>query len=375
MQLTKAGSRLFYDSQFPTWLQYVDDLNAKTSQKGTSAISALTAQYGDDALYKMIEEAKIISPTKDLATKLQADQVQHWVAIRKDSDEVFHLFKLDKVKRNILSNPEFTAWVKYVDDVNTKHPEEPVSMIPTLRKYFNDDTLLELTARAKRTEQTKSIATKVEDDLLQVWLGSRKTPDEALVELGLGRTTNDILENPLFNTLTKYLDAYNERYPDKKPAKSTDATKNIATKLESAQLEMWQNTGKSADDIFELLNLRETRHDFSHNPLLRTWVSYMNVIVTENPNKMSTLFSTLETRFRDRPMLQILEAAKTFPSMESVATKMQKEKIQSIFATKASPNEAFKLLELDNVGDSVLSKPLFMEWMNYREPEETRILV
>ncbi|KAF1790256.1 hypothetical protein GQ600_21747 [Phytophthora cactorum] len=215
MQLTKAGSWLFYDSQFPTWLQYVDDLNAKTSQKGTSAISALTAQYGDDALYKMIVQAKIISRTKDLATKLQADQAQHWVAIRKDPDEVFHLFKLDKVKRNILSNPEFTAWVKYVDDVSTKHPEEPVSMIPALRKYFNDDTLLELTATAKRTEETKSIANKVEDDLLQVWLGSRKTPDEALVELGLCRTTNGILESPLFNTLTKYLDAYNERYPDK----------------------------------------------------------------------------------------------------------------------------------------------------------------
>ncbi|KAF1790983.1 hypothetical protein GQ600_6022 [Phytophthora cactorum] len=91
----------------------------------------------------------------------------------------------------------------------------------------------------------------------------------------------------------------------------------------------------------------------------------MNVI-------MSTLFSTLETRFSDRPMLQILEAAKTFPSMESVATKMQKEKIQSIFATKASPNEAFKLLGLDNVGDSVLSNPLFMEWMNYVKHGENR---
>ncbi|KAF1790982.1 hypothetical protein GQ600_6020 [Phytophthora cactorum] len=153
MQLTKAGSRLFYDSQFPTWLQYVDDLNAKTSQKGTSAISALTAQYGDDAL------SQDNLPAKDLATKLQADQVQHWVAIRKDPDEVFHLFKLDKVKRNILSNPEFTAWFKYVDDVTPNIRRARVND-PTLRKYFNDDTLLELTATAKRTEQTKSVATR-----------------------------------------------------------------------------------------------------------------------------------------------------------------------------------------------------------------------
>ncbi|KAF1788673.1 hypothetical protein GQ600_12421 [Phytophthora cactorum] len=74
-------------------------------KKEVSAIQTLTAKYGDEILYKMIEDAK--------------------VAIRKDPDEVFHLFKLDKVRRDILSNSDFTDWVKYVDDLNAKHPEEP----------------------------------------------------------------------------------------------------------------------------------------------------------------------------------------------------------------------------------------------------------
>ncbi|KAG3053718.1 hypothetical protein PI125_g25970, partial [Phytophthora idaei] len=63
MKLTNTGLGLLYDSQFSAWLQYVDDLNAKTSQKGSSAISTLTRQYGDDKLYEMIDEAKTISRT------------------------------------------------------------------------------------------------------------------------------------------------------------------------------------------------------------------------------------------------------------------------------------------------------------------------
>ncbi|KAG3010537.1 hypothetical protein PC121_g16052 [Phytophthora cactorum] len=261
-------------------------------------------------------------------------------------------------------------------------------MIPTLKKYLkiDDDSVLGLIKEGKSVEETKSIATKVEDDLIQVWQSSKKLPDTALVDMGLKQATSTLLENPLFNIWAKYVGVFKTKYPDNqtkmietltrnigddrvaeitKVAKSKDTTKDIATRLESAQLVMWQNSGKSAHDVFELLKLYRTDHDFSHNPLLNTWVSYINTIVTDNPNKLSTLFSTLEARFGDRPLLQILEAAKQFPKMESAATKLQTEKIRNMFADRTPPKEAFKLFGLDNVGDSVLSTPVFKEWMNY----------
>ncbi|KAG3135245.1 hypothetical protein PI126_g18338 [Phytophthora idaei] len=128
---------------------------------------------------------------------------------------------------------------------------------------------------------------------------------------------------------------------------------------------MWKSHGKSIDDVYEMLNLYAWSHDFSHNPLLSTWVSYMNTIITDNPSKLSTLISTLETRFNDRPLLQILEKAKKFPSMESAAAKLQTEKMQTIFAGKISPKEAFHLLGLDTIGDSVLSSTVLKEWKDY----------
>ncbi|KAG3101106.1 hypothetical protein PI125_g14548 [Phytophthora idaei] len=120
----------------------------------------------------MIKEGKMIPGIKSLAARLETEQMEHWVTIRKDPGEVFHLFKLDKAKRGILSSPQFTTWVtgKYIADLNTNYPEQPAVMIPTLKKYLkiDDDSVLGLIKEGKSVEETKSIATKVEGDLIQV---------------------------------------------------------------------------------------------------------------------------------------------------------------------------------------------------------------
>ncbi|OWY95875.1 Avirulence (Avh) protein, partial [Phytophthora megakarya] len=207
LHLHQAGKRLFSNPQFATWLQYADDLSAKHPTKDIPAIGTLSRQYDDKTLYKMIKVAKMAPTTKELATKLQAEQLQHWVSTRKSADDVFRLFKLDKAGRTIFSNPEFVTWTKYVDDLNAKHPEEPTSMVPTLTKYFNDDdTVFKMIETAKGVEETKNIATKVETEWLVSWLQSRKTPFNALNDLKLANSANTLLESPRFSTWVKYLD-------------------------------------------------------------------------------------------------------------------------------------------------------------------------
>ncbi|KAK1942729.1 hypothetical protein P3T76_006228 [Phytophthora citrophthora] len=58
MKLANAQALIFEDPLFAKWVQYVDDLSNTASGKGTSAISTLTAQYGDGMLYRMLQEAK-----------------------------------------------------------------------------------------------------------------------------------------------------------------------------------------------------------------------------------------------------------------------------------------------------------------------------
>ncbi|KAG6599847.1 putative RxLR effector [Phytophthora cinnamomi] len=385
MSLTKAGNWLLYYDDFTQWLKYVDGLRAKNPAKETSAISRLTAYFGDATLYKMIDEGTKTSRTKGLATELQIEQMKLWVSVAKNPDDVFHFMELDKVKKDILSNPEFSAWAKYVDDFNAKYPEKQASMIPTLLKSYNDATLFRMSETAMSVEGTKSIATKLQDQLIRVWLNSRKSPDEALEKLGLGMARNSLLEHPFFSSWLKYTNAYSTKYPQEEStviktltrrfgdtnvvrilgaAVSKDATRSIATKLESAQLEMWFRNGKSVDDVREWLRIDDIG-DFTGIPLLNTWVSYLNVVLKENPGKATELLTKLETHFTDKPFNQILQAAMKFPSMESAATKIQAEKIKGYLASNQNPVQVFKWLDLDNVGNGLFSDPLFTKWMKY----------
>eukprot|EP00644_Phytophthora_capsici_P011623 jgi/Phyca11/123179/e_gw1.50.121.1 len=382
-------SQLFENPQFLRWLQYADDLSA--SGKGTSAISILSNKYGDEKLYQMIRWAKEKLNTQDLGMRLQTEQLEHWVKVGKDPDEVFKLYYLNHAGGGILSSSQFNAWAKYVDDLSAKNEGATVSIIPTLRKYYSDDNLIKIALAAKEVDETETMGMKLEDALMQFWIHRKESPDNVLVDLGLKKSTGTLLESPLFTILTKYTEAYNAKYPsmkttmietltrtfgDDKVAKvllagrTESTTKKIAKQFQADQLDMWLNSGQSVDDVYKLLNLpsrRDLLGDFGGEKLFDTWLTFMNAVSIKTPEKTSTIFSKLATSFEDRPMMQILEAANKFPSMEKAATKLQLEKAQSIFSTGVSPYTAFRMVALDNVGDSVLSSPLFKKWMLYVE--------
>ncbi|OWZ03385.1 hypothetical protein PHMEG_00024895 [Phytophthora megakarya] len=340
----------------------------------------------------MIETAKRYSDTEKLATKLEIEQMQHWLRTGKDPDEVFRLFGLTNWD-TVFRSADFATWVKYVDNLNSKYPEELRWMYTTLSKHYNDKALFKMTNEAKGVEKYKTIAIKLEDEWLQAGLEKRKLPYKALLDLGLGKSRNTLVEQlidekSLASIWVKYMHAFNRRYPDEKTtmiksftnsfgdvhvtmmldtAKIDAGTRNLASKLEIAQLKMWLDSGKSTDDVFKLLTLDREEISFQNKVLLNTWVSYMNAFIKENPNKKDMLFSALESRFKDRQLNEILNVAKKFPSMESIATKIQTVNIPPLFARNESPSRVFTLLGLNDEGDHILSSPLFQTWMKYVE--------
>ncbi|OWY94602.1 Avirulence (Avh) protein, partial [Phytophthora megakarya] len=361
-----------------------------------SAISTLTKHYGDDFLHQIIQAAKTTRPDKEkLAIKLETEQMQRWIAIRKDPDELFRIFHLNWEGRKVFEHPEFVTWAKYVDDVNTKHPEEPMWMYSTLTKHFNDDDLFQMMEVVKESTKTKTIATKVEDDWIDAVLEKNKTPYQFLQNLGLAKTTNDLLDkvvydNSLIRTWVKYMERFNRRYPKEKTtmietftkafgddgvtkmldtAKSKSRTTNLATKMEIEQLKMWQDSGKSTDDVFMLLKLDKEAnfYHFRDKQLLSTWVSYINVFIEKNPDKKDILFSALQSRFNDLRLNQILNMAKKYSSMESTATKIQTAKIMDYRVRNERPSGVFTLLGLMDEGDHILSTSQFKLWMEYVE--------
>ncbi|EEY66632.1 secreted RxLR effector peptide protein, putative [Phytophthora infestans T30-4] len=61
---------LFHDPKFAKWVQYADDLSAKSSHKQDSAISTLATKFDDEALYEMIQAAKDYPNLRELALRL-----------------------------------------------------------------------------------------------------------------------------------------------------------------------------------------------------------------------------------------------------------------------------------------------------------------
>ncbi|GMF42872.1 unnamed protein product [Phytophthora fragariaefolia] len=353
MRLDKADSSLIYLDEFPQWLSYVDDLNARVSTKETSAMSILSSHLGDAALYKMIEGAQFITKTKDFAAKLEGKLMQHWVATAKDPDDVFRLMELDKIERDLLRNTKFNVWAKYVDDFNARYPETATTMVPTLRLHRYDGRLLfSMAAAGMKVETTKTPPPSYRNN----WFTFLTAKPECSIFFLRRFDKEDV--------------AWVIR-----AAKAEDATRDVVTKLESAQLKIWWNDGKSVDDVTNLLMLDGRAVTFTNNPLVSTCVSYMNIFITENPVKVTKLLSSLETQFKDRPLNQILQLASKFPSMEAAATKTQIEKMLGYLANNESPAKVFKLLALDDVGDTILSNPLFTRWKDYVEDFNKNTLV
>ncbi|KAG4038168.1 hypothetical protein PC110_g17561 [Phytophthora cactorum] len=89
LELSKAGDNLLDNPQVSTWLSYVADFKKKTPRKSQESIPILTTHYGDEALSKILLEAKQTPSTATIADKLHQEQIQHWLDAGKSPGDVF----------------------------------------------------------------------------------------------------------------------------------------------------------------------------------------------------------------------------------------------------------------------------------------------
>eukprot|EP00644_Phytophthora_capsici_P011642 jgi/Phyca11/19596/fgenesh1_pg.PHYCAscaffold_50_\ len=381
---------------FKKWMLYVEDLDKKNPSN----------EYGDDTLYKMIDSAKKTTNTEALGLRLQ------------NPDEVFKLYDLNYAGRRILSTSQFSAWTKYVDDLNAKNEGAFVLIVPTLRKYFSDDELFHIALAAKRSGETEAMGAKLEDAFVQFWTRRKDTPDNVLVELGLKKSMETLLESPLLNILTKYTEVYNVNYAAKKTTvietltrtfgddkvarmllagRTESTTKKIAKQFQTDQLEMWLSSGQSVDDVYKLLNLpsrRDLLSDFGNQKLFNTWVTYINTVSLKNPEKTvgeSVLSSPLFKKWmlyvedfnKKNPgkeeswymalrgsyqggVNKIIDKAMKDPSTMKIASLAQKEQLnEALTRWKYSPEKLFRFLNVGEAGEKVFSAPKFELWVKY----------
>ncbi|POM73578.1 Secreted RxLR effector peptide protein [Phytophthora palmivora] len=127
----------------------------------------------------------------------------------------------------------------------------------------------------------------------------------------------------------------------------------------------WLKKGESADNVFKLLALDQAADNLLANSKLNTWIDYMKIFNKENPTKRTSVIETLTTHYGDEGLAKIIEAAKLVPATAGLAKRVQTEQIQRWLVAGETPEGVYKLLKLDEAGQSLFEQPQIVTWAKY----------
>ncbi|POM62673.1 Avirulence protein (Avh) [Phytophthora palmivora] len=111
LKLDEAGDNLLSSPILSTWVQYMKAFNKQYPLAETTMIKTFTKSYGDEKLATMLEAAKKVPNTEQLAKNLQAAQFSQWMTENKTPKEMLSVLKLSSQTFN--DNPSAAIWRSY----------------------------------------------------------------------------------------------------------------------------------------------------------------------------------------------------------------------------------------------------------------------
>ncbi|POM81626.1 Avirulence protein (Avh) [Phytophthora palmivora] len=271
LKLNTAGEKLFENPKFLAWVKYVDDYNVKNPNKPKSMLPTLMRQYSGESLSMMLEAAKQVGSTKSVATKLQTEQMKIWKNAGLSTDELFKIYKLDDGVSNLLANPAMNIWVRYMNEFN---PGTKTTLFDTLRKHYSDETISQVLIAAKKVPTTEKLAVELQHKQIRAWLNNLESPETVFKFLMLDKGADKLLDNPQLKTWLMYTEWFRTKNPyarkvslidtlmDNYSGKAlstmlksatSDYSRIMASTLEGQLLGRWARSGKSLDEVLELL--------------------------------------------------------------------------------------------------------------------------
>ncbi|KUF78850.1 hypothetical protein AM587_10000641 [Phytophthora nicotianae] len=365
----KIENTVFGYLGFNTWVKYVDDFNEKNPTKKESMIPSLLTLYSDIDLSRVLEMAKKASTTEALARKLRMEQIQRWMTDGKTPGYVFKMFMVDSKVDELLTNPQFIAWTKYVDEFNAKNPANQASMIPPIVTHYGDDAVFGMLEAAKKVQSTEKLASKLQAEQIQKLLSSNHSPTYVFKALNLDKTGDEVFSTPLFTTWFNYLKTFNDKNPDKKEslltsihryyqdhdvarivekAMTNPSTVKLANQLQDERYSRWLLNESSpqsafyvfiltkpgADDVIRfrerpdrskyLLPLEKVSDDLLSSPDFKRWAQYLDDFNAKYPDKQTSMSAVFRAYYTDDALGNMLAAARKDPSTRDIASTLEK---------------------------------------------------
>ncbi|GMF42679.1 unnamed protein product [Phytophthora fragariaefolia] len=367
---------------------YAKMFNKKNSNSKISVIGILTARYGDDEVAKALVSAQKKAATTDTAKLLRSEQLDFWLTSDKSVVDVFKLLKLSDDGYEALTSRKLEVLEKYIEFFNQKKSGHETLLGTFTTGFGGEEKLVPIIYYAMWDPRTQTKARELEAALLRRWRDENLQPDEVLKLLKLNGNMEHVLNSRRLGALVTYIPTYNNKnrdnqvsllgvlmahYSDDAVAKAIAAarrnlaTEEIAKKLQSQQLEGWLKSGKSADDVFVLLKLKEDGPAAIGSPKLDTLDEYIKLLNTQKSGE-ETVIKALVTGFGgESNLMSILTTAKANTQVAVKAEKLETALLTQWKNEKFQPEHVFKLLKLDRDADNVLGSanlPVLMKYIS-----------
>ncbi|RLN51601.1 hypothetical protein BBJ29_009952 [Phytophthora kernoviae] len=257
------------------------------------------------------------------------------------TDEAFAKvgLKVDEVA-DLLESPKWKTWATYITTHAPSKPDEAIAAAMTLR--YGGDGVAKILASAANSANTKALAVKLE--------------------------AAQLTRCPQLATWNSYLKLYNKKYPRKETTTMIDAfkasygdeellkmiisaenAKNAgAVNMKDDLIKSWLNDPTHPANMFQNLKLDKSGDDFLTNPLLPTWVQYMNAFNKEYPHSATTMIQTFTKTYGEDKLATMLQAAAKVPGTEKVAENLQGAQFNLWMVQKKNPDDIFKLFKLES---------------------------
>ncbi|OWZ00742.1 RxLR effector protein [Phytophthora megakarya] len=174
--LEREGNNILGSPFFQSWMRYLEIFNKRNPTQQESWFNSLhmNREFG------MIEKAMENPSTVQMAKRVEKEWFSFWLNIKKLPKEVFRSLHLNQVdeKVNTLADPKFEKWTTYLDTFNGRYPDEQTTVIDGLLAYFNDRKLLQMLQTAENDANTKTLATNLQNKLIDKWVAEGVNPEK-----------------------------------------------------------------------------------------------------------------------------------------------------------------------------------------------------
>ncbi|OWY92981.1 RxLR effector protein, partial [Phytophthora megakarya] len=370
---------------------------------------------------------KSIPGADKVSSYLTKQKLANYLKKDTDTEAVFAMLKLDTAGEKLFEDPKILSWLKYVDEYNAKNPAKATTPLTTLKKTYNDETLLNMLQTASQVWSTRSVAMRLETEQMKVWKSKGFTVDDLFKKYKLDSDLNPFA-NPAITILGRYSDEFNpnkeitlfsilqRKYTGGKlaqllgDARRVSKTQDLAVNLQAQQLYLWLNKLKSPQTVFHFLKLESRADNLLDNPQLILWfhcVDFFEQNTNTSPFVKSikaTVAEMLARRYDSNDLKTLMKSGTSSVSMrltamlenelldiwakggksleyvtKTLGTSPTKTKlVQTVYVDKLtnqrfrvwldnleSPESVFKFLMLDKAPENLLDSPQLKAWLQY----------